>query len=159
MSEIGSAPTMVAGTELPSEKYTVSCAPAPPPATTWLLVRIRPSEDRITPEPSPCAVRPTTSMRTTLGTTFCATACTEPAGAAATVVVDGRGASRALVTAVPPVDCCVVHAPTAPPIPPLTSASATAPRASRPRADRGEPWGPGAGWGGAPNGAVCPYPA
>ena len=57
MSLLGSVPTTVNGAVLPSAKVTLvsgdACAVSPPrPATTWLLVRISPSVDRMTPEPS-----------------------------------------------------------------------------------------------------------
>ena len=48
--------------------------------TTWLLVRIRPSEDRMIPEPSSDARPMSTSSLTTLGTTLAATCSTEPTG-------------------------------------------------------------------------------
>ena len=53
-------------------------------ATTWLLVRISPSELSTMPDPSslPCAV--SICSFTTLGTTFAATCSTEPGGGAAT---------------------------------------------------------------------------
>src|SRR6185437_11302760 len=71
MSLVGSVPTTVNGAVRPSWKVTVVFAAAPPPgsgpglgagpggalglaaaAMTWLLVMIRPSDDRMMPEPS-----------------------------------------------------------------------------------------------------------
>ena len=52
------------------------------PATTWLLVRIRPSAVRMTPEPSPPLWLELASTDTVDGSTLAATSCTEPAGAA-----------------------------------------------------------------------------
>ncbi len=51
-SVAGSVPTMVAVALLPSLNFTWTLASCPTPATTWLLVRIRPSADSTTPEPS-----------------------------------------------------------------------------------------------------------
>ncbi len=58
-------------------------------ATTWLLVRISPSVDRMTPEPSSDCLPSFTSSFTTLGTTLAATCSTEPVGHAG-----GRHARR-----------------------------------------------------------------
>ena len=51
------------------------------PSTTWLLVRIRPSSVRMTPDPSPAPWLELASTDTTDGSTLAATSCTEPAGA------------------------------------------------------------------------------
>ncbi len=56
-----SVPITLAGTVVPSEKFTFTCLPAP--ATTWLLVMMYPSEFSTIPEPSPVAV----VIATTLG--------------------------------------------------------------------------------------------
>src|SRR5947209_5181448 len=50
-------------------------------ATTWLLVRIRPSADKTMPEPSSEARPRLVSSMTTLGTTLAATCSTLPSGA------------------------------------------------------------------------------
>ena len=50
-------------------------------ATTWLLVRIKPSADRMMPEPSSWARPRLVSSMTTLGTTFAAICSTLPVGA------------------------------------------------------------------------------
>ena len=56
MSLLGSVPTTVNGAVRPSAKVTLVCAPPPESSggrrTTWLLVRISPSVDRMMPEPS-----------------------------------------------------------------------------------------------------------
>src|SRR5574340_1577840 len=145
MSDVGSAPTTVAGAVVPSENATVSLPFGPAPAATWLLVRISPSEDRMMPDPSPCARAPTTSIYTTLGSTFAATACTEPAGALTAAAVDALGALSELTTATPPFCEDTDFAPTTPPMPPLTSASAMAPAtiAVRPRRGVTAGWGTG----------------
>ena len=65
----------------PSFSITEIVAPCPAPATTWLLVTIRPSLLITMPDPvaSPCEVA--TAIFTTLGSTFAAALCTEPSGA------------------------------------------------------------------------------
>src|SRR6266536_2726747 len=91
-SPFGSVPTIVALAVLPSLKVTSTVLPRAP-STTWLLVRIAPSAESTTPDPSPEPVL----MSTTLGCTFAATAATDErssAGAALRViVVAGRGSS------------------------------------------------------------------
>ncbi len=88
ISEDGSRPTIVAGADVPSCKVTVSFpapTPAPAPAagaTTWLLVRIKPSADNTTPEPSSLCLPVITWICTTLGSTLAATCCTDPSGIA-----------------------------------------------------------------------------
>jgi len=77
-----------------------------------------------------------TLIMTTLGSTFCATAWVEPAGALATLLTLGVGASSALFTTEWPVSEELTSAPTAPPTPPLTSASAIAPMTSPVRIGR-----------------------
>src|SRR5437588_3264402 len=105
MSLVGSAPTTVNGAVRPSENVTVVFGGGPPgalgalgalgapgapeapgaplglaAATTWLLVRIRPSADSTMPEPSSdCRPRSVSSI-TTLGTTLEATCSTLPDG-------------------------------------------------------------------------------
>ena len=54
---------------VPSLNVTCSWPPLAAPATTWLLVRIRPSALIMTPEPSPAWPLPLTSIETTLGST------------------------------------------------------------------------------------------
>src|SRR6478672_8017994 len=101
-------------------------------ATTWLFVRIRPSEDRTMPEPSSDCLPRSTSSLTTLGTTLAATCSIEPAGrlAAGTLganpveleLADGRSG-------------CASSA-TPPPIPADTIATATAPAVKAPARER-----------------------
>ena len=69
-------------------------------STTWLLVRIRPSEDRMIPEPSSDARPMSVSSFTTLGTTLAATCSTDPAGRLA------AGTLGAAVIDVPPRSGC-----------------------------------------------------
>ena len=81
-SVTGSRPTMLAVAVLPSLSVTEML---PPPeaasATTWLLVRIRPSDESTMPVPSPPPWAVVTSIETTLGSTAAATASTEPSAA------------------------------------------------------------------------------
>ena len=71
-------PTTVAVAVVPSLNRTSRSVA---PATTWLLVRIRPSAVRMTPEPSPLLWLELASTETVDGSTLAATSCTEPAGA------------------------------------------------------------------------------
>lgn len=72
---MGSVPLTTASAVLPSLNLTRTVPPpAPPAVTTWLLVRIRPSADRMTPEPSPPPVEVFTSIDTTEGMIALATA-------------------------------------------------------------------------------------
>ena len=87
MSEIESAPISFADAREPSWKLTwiADGLPLPDePATTWLLVMMYPSSERMTPDPSPASDPLTTSIDTTDGSVLAATSCTDPAGAAAT---------------------------------------------------------------------------
>src|SRR5262245_12381952 len=77
-SELGSRPRISALAVLPSLNVTRSWPPLAASSTTWLLVRICPSELMITPEPSPAPPWPLTSIETTLGRTAAATWLTEP---------------------------------------------------------------------------------
>ena len=76
-----STPVTVAGAWLPSSNDTVSSAPSPAPSTTCALVRIWPSELRMIPEPDPSPSEPSTTMRTTEGSTFWATDSADPSAA------------------------------------------------------------------------------
>ncbi len=58
-------------------------APCPAPATTWLLVTIRPSLLITMPEPVPAPCWLATAIFTTLPSTLAAAFCTEPSGAEA----------------------------------------------------------------------------
>ena len=63
-SVVASVPTTVASYIRPSPSVTtIFCASA----TTWLFVRMRPAESRMTPEPAPLPAREENSMATTLG--------------------------------------------------------------------------------------------
>ena len=53
VSVSGSVPRMVAAALVPSAKSTVILPLSPATSTTWLLVRIVPSEVRMMPEPDP----------------------------------------------------------------------------------------------------------
>lgn len=148
MSLAGSAPTTVNGAVRPSEKVTVVAGLAPSVSmlpgmeTTWLLVRISPSEVRMIPEPSSFARPRSVSSFTTLGTTFAATCSVDPTGALAAGWV-GAAAPIALVTVVDPAmppDGAEIRA-TVPPIPAESTESATAPTTSAPvRPRRPPPW-------------------
>ena len=87
-SVTGSRPTMVAEAVLPSLSVTEML---PPPsaasATTWLLVRISPSDESTMPVPSPPPWAVLTSIETTLGSTAAATASTEPSAAVVLVLL------------------------------------------------------------------------
>ena len=112
----------------PSDSVTVTESA---PATTWLLVRIRPSELMITPEPMPSPFASRTLICTTLGVTFATTADTSVPSVPAVdeVVVAEVVAVGWLAPSLP------ISAPTVPPTPPATSAAAataaTAPRRKR----------------------------
>src|SRR3954447_11546824 len=79
----GSVPLTVAGTVRPSFSITLIVAPCPAPATTWLLVTIRPSLLITMPDPVAAPCWDATAIFTTLGSTLAAALCTEPSGAAA----------------------------------------------------------------------------
>ena len=136
-SVTGSVPTTVASADVPSLKVTEMLPSADEASpTTWLLVRISPSDDSTMPVPSPppCAVR--TWIDTTLGSTAAATASTEPSAAGVSLLAavpvsevppvaagDWAGSSRVLVSAAP--------------APPPTSPAASATAASRATPRRG----------------------
>src|SRR6476469_9399019 len=77
-SSVAVVPTKLAVAVVPSLNRTSRSVA---PATTWLLVRMRPSAVRITPEPSPLLWLELASTDTVDGSTLAATSCTEPAGA------------------------------------------------------------------------------
>ncbi len=79
----GSVPMTSARAVEPSLKLTEIVPPPPAASTTWLLVRISPSELRITPEPDPWPPGPATLIFTTDGSTEAATSSTEPGSAGA----------------------------------------------------------------------------
>ena len=81
VSVSGSVPSTVASAWLPSLKVTRRVPPSPASSTTWLLVRIWPSELRMMPEPAPAPWAPLTSIFTTDGSTLAATAWTLPSAA------------------------------------------------------------------------------
>src|SRR3984885_8300036 len=117
-------------------------------ATTWLLVRIRPSADRMMPEPSSDARPRLVSSMTTLGTTLAATCSTLPIGAfeAGIPGVAPPGSAPSATEASDP--WCVITDAAAPPIPADTTATATAPTVNAPARERFR----GAGSGGPPTG-------
>jgi hypothetical protein len=68
MSAAGSWPRMTASLAWPPANVTlITPAPSAAASTTWLLVRIVPSERKITPEPSPEPLDVVTMIVTTLG--------------------------------------------------------------------------------------------
>ena len=81
VSVSGSVPSIFASAWLPSLKVTRRVPPSPASSTTWLLVRIWPSELRMMPEPEPAPWAPLTSIFTTDGSTLAATAWTLPSAA------------------------------------------------------------------------------
>ena len=81
VSVSGSVPSTCASAWLPSLNVTRRVPPSPASSTTWLLVRIWPSELRMMPEPEPAPWAPLTSIFTTDGSTFAATASTLPSAA------------------------------------------------------------------------------
>src|SRR5215218_5208644 len=72
-SVAGSVPTTLAATVLPSLSWTVMRPPPAASSTTWLLVTMRRSEVRITPDPSTCPPAVCTVIDTTVGVTAAAT--------------------------------------------------------------------------------------
>src|ERR1700756_261770 len=176
ISLVGSAPTTVNGAVRPSEEVTVVFGGGPagalgPPgagggglaaaAMTWLLVRISPSADRTTPEPSSEARPISVSNMTTLGTTLAATCSTLPGGMFAAGTL---GAAPGISPPPLPATECVPSSTTvaaAPPIPADTTAIATAPTANTPARERFWRIGPGGGGigGSIPGiGPVVPVP-
>src|SRR6478736_1206027 len=81
VSVSGSVPSTLAFADVPSLKETEMEPELPAIATTWLLVRIWPSELRMMPEPDPASCGPATSILTTEGRTSLATCWTEPLAA------------------------------------------------------------------------------
>ena len=79
-SSVGSAPTTAAVAVVPSLNCTCRLVA---PVITWLFVRISPSADRMTPEPSPALLDEDDNTDTTDGNRVAATCSTEPSGAAA----------------------------------------------------------------------------
>ena len=75
MSPLVSAPSALAWYFLPSDVVTVMLWA---PSMTCALVRMRPSELRMTPEPIAWPWSVVTLIWTTLGSTFAATALTSP---------------------------------------------------------------------------------
>src|SRR5947209_9903145 len=174
ISLVGSAPTTENGAVRPSEKVTVVLvggppggAPGGPPgppgppgfaaaATTWLLVRISPSADSTTPEPSSDWRPMSVSNMTTLGTTLAATCSTVPGGMFAAGTL---GAPANILPPLPPAECVPssTAVAAAPPIPADTTAIANAPAVNRPARERF--WGTGAGpWGIGGSMCIGPVP-
>ena len=83
VSVSGSVPSTVASAVEPSLNATEMLPPSPAASTTWLLVRISPSELRMMPEPEPAPWAPATLIFTTDGSTSWATCSTEPLAAGA----------------------------------------------------------------------------
>ena len=104
VSVSGSVPTIVALACEPSLKDTCTSPESPATSTTWLLVRICPSELKMMPEPEPWPSAPATSILTTEGSTVWATCSTDPSpDAAAGVSTTGeveRGADADAVVRV-----------------------------------------------------------
>src|SRR5258705_13075796 len=138
MSLLGSVPTTVNDVVRPSAKVTfVWGPPCPtgaslPAATTWLFVMIRPSEDRMMPEPSSDCFPRSTPNLTTLGTTLAATCSTEPAGRLAAGTLDATPVALELAEGR---SGCTTNA-TPPPMPAETIATTTAPAVKAPARER-----------------------
>ena len=81
VSVSGSVPRILAFADDPSLNDTEMLPELPAIATTWLLVRISPSELRMMPDPEPASWGPATSIFTTDGSTCSATCSTEPLAA------------------------------------------------------------------------------
>ena len=101
-------------------------------ATTWLLVRMSPSVERMMPEPSSDCLPMSVSSLTTLGTTLAATCSTEPAGRLA---AGWLGAAPETVGTRGPWAGCTSGA-TPPPTPADTNAMARAPAVKSPARER-----------------------
>src|SRR6266545_4346183 len=131
----GSVPTIRAVAVFPSKKLTCTVPPRAS-ATTWLLVTMLPSALKITPEPSPVAVR----MATTLGLTAAAMSASEERSITFTEV--GAVAVAAAGPATPP--------------PPASSTASRPVAAIRPpvRCDPGGGWYPYPGAGGPDGGGA-----
>ncbi|CPR11621.1 hypothetical protein BN971_02908 [Mycobacterium bohemicum DSM 44277] len=114
-------------------------------ATTWLLVRISPSADRMMPDPSSDWRPRSVSSITTLGTTFEATCSTLPGGMLAAGTL---GAPEMSPPPLVPGVCIPTSTAVAatPPIPAETIAIVSAPTARSPARERF--WGSIAGWRG-----------
>lgn len=104
----------------PSKKCTCNVLA---PLITWLFVRISPSLDRITPDPSPAELAEDASTDTTDGRIAAATCCTDPSGAA--VFIETVGEDTAGIDPVPTGDDPRVRVAHAPPPKPATKARAT----------------------------------
>src|SRR5664279_3620757 len=128
-SSVESAPTTLASALVPSLNCTFRLVA---PSMTWLFVRIRPSADRMIPEPSPELLEEVDRMDTTVGRRDAATCSTEPS--AGTVRLADTGAVVSWVREWPAaaVDVPEVRrAPRAPAPKPATSAKATVVAAMR----------------------------
>src|SRR5664279_1043134 len=163
-SSVGSAPTTVAAAVVPSLNCTFRLVA---PSMTWLLVRMRPPTDRMTPDPSPALLDEVDRIDTTVGSRVAATCSTEPPAGTGKVADTGDVVSWVSVWPAGAVDVPAVNrAPNTPPPNPATSAKATVAAAISvlrgPRcADRefsasatGRPTEAPAGKGGAPGGAA-----
>src|SRR5215207_1365377 len=134
VSVSGSVPTTLASACVPSLKDTSSSPLSPASSTTWLLVRICPSDDKMMPEPDPCPWGPATSILTTEGSTAWATCSTDPSPDAAAGVSTTGDVERGADAEVRSASCWVVHT-AAPPTPapaPTTSDAATTDAAKAP---------------------------
>ncbi len=130
VSVSGSVPRIVASAWLPSLKVTRSVPPSPASSTTWLLVRIWPSELRMIPEPEPEPWLPLTSIFTTEGSTLLATASTLPSAAGESGVSTTLEVLTGLEAPEPPLpgSSCQAEYAAAPPMPappPTSSEAAT----------------------------------
>src|SRR6266545_2866375 len=147
-SVCGSVPTIRAVAVFPSKKLTCTVPPRAS-ATTWLLVTMLPSALKITPEPSPVAVR----MATTLGLTAAAMSASEERSITFTEV--GAVAVAAAGPASRPSTACTTSPPATPP-PPASSTASRPVAAIRPpvRCDPGGGWYPYPGAGGPDGGGT-----
>ena len=156
VSVSGSVPRTLALAEVPSLKETEMLPEPPAIATTWLLVRIWPSELRMMPEPEPASCGPDTSILTTDGSTSWATCSTEPVGRGLVGAVHhlrggarGGRPTRALEPVVLP-HWSQAAAPATPAAPPTSSDVATTEAAKADRPLRRVVVGPPGGVGGGP---------
>ena len=133
ISLLGSAPTTVNRAVRPSAKVTVVSGPPLAAATTWLLVKISPSDERMIPEPSSVCRPMSVSSLTTLGTTLAATCSTEPAGRLAAGTL-GAAPGMIELLAAGRSGCTSIATP--PPMPAETIATASAPAVKAPARER-----------------------
>ena len=126
--------TIVAGAVLPSVNVTVIVPPSPAALTTWLFVRMTPSERSTMPEPSSVSREPWTVNDTTTGSTALTTFAIVTVVALAIVVTGVAAVAVAVADR-----WSKVLTPAAPATPPAaaSASAANAPTTNRPRRRRG----------------------